>query len=135
MRRDQLLVAATVVLLCTLLLSAAAALLTRPPVPADLLPPGATLAHTAALGGERQLVVARLGPRQGLHDLYAHLSQRGWRLRRANRMPEDQDQVYVRRSLAGYLLEVAIVTRAAGSGGAVSITYWRCVRHLSCARS
>lgn len=133
MRRSLPLAAALAGLLCALLLGAAAAALAAPPAPADLVPPDAALAHVERMGGGRTLVVARLAPRRGLHALHSHLAAGGWRLRRVNALPEDEGQTYFRRSVGGYLLEVAIVTRAAG-GGPVSITYWRCVRHLSCAR-
>lgn len=132
MRRDLLLVSAMAGLICAVLLGGSWALLMSSPVPPDLLPPDATLIQRQAQGGGRSLLLARLGPRQGRHDLYAHLTAHGWRMRRVNVLPDDQDQIYFRRSMGGYLLEVAIVTPTGQGRGAVAITYTRCVRRLTC---
>jgi hypothetical protein len=133
MRRDLLPIAVLAALLCGLALAAAWALLAAPPVPARLLPADAVIAHTQPLAGGRRLVVARLAPRQGLHHLYRHFTEQGWRLGRANLLPEDDQQVYLRRSLGGYVLEVAVVAPASGRDG-VAVTYLRCLRHVTCGR-
>jgi hypothetical protein len=131
-RRDLLLASGMVALICALLLGAAWALLVASPLPRDLLPPDAVVARVQPQGGGRSLIVARLGPRQGRQDLYAHLTAQGWRLRRVNVLPEDEDQVYFRRSMGGHMLEVAIVAPAGRARGAVAIAYSRCVRRLTC---
>jgi hypothetical protein len=131
-RRDLLLASGIAGLLCALLLGASWALLAVPPVPRDLLPADAVLAQVQSQGGGRSLVVARLGPRQGRQALYEHLTARGWRLRRVNVSPEDEDQIYFRRSVGGHLLEVAIVAQTGQGRSAVTISYSRCVRRLTC---
>jgi hypothetical protein len=132
MRRDLLLASGLVGLICALLLGATWALLAAPPVPRDLLPADAALLQVQAQGGGRQLVTARLAPRQGLQTLFKHLTARGWRMRRVNALPDEPVQTYFRRSMAGYLLEVATVTRWGQGRGGVRIAYTRCVRHLTC---
>lgn len=131
-RRDLLLASTMAGLLCALLLAGAWGLLAAPPVPADLLPASATVTQVRRQGFGRSLVLAQLGPRQGRHDLYAHLTARGWRLRRVNQLPDDEDQVYFRRSMGGYMLEVAIVAPAGEGRGVVAVAYSRCVRRVSC---
>jgi hypothetical protein len=131
-RRDLMLASGMAGLFCALLLAAAWGLLVVPPLPRDLLPPDATVAQVRPQGLGRSLVLAQLGPRQGRHDLYAHLTAQGWRLRRVNVLPDDADQIYFRRSMGGYVLEVAIVAPAGQGRGLVAVAYSRCVRHISC---
>jgi hypothetical protein len=131
-RRDLLLASGMAALLCALLLGAARALLVASPLPPDLLPPDAVVVRVQPQGGGRSLVIARLGPRQSRQDLYAYLTAQGWRLRRVNVLPEDEDQVYFRRSMEGHMLEVAIVAPAGRGRGAVTVAYSRCVRRLTC---
>jgi hypothetical protein len=119
-------------LFCALLLGAAWALLVAPTLPPNLLPADAVVARVQPQGIGRSFVLARLGPRQGRQDLYAHLTAQGWRLRRVNVLPDDEDQIYFRRSMGGHLLEVAIVAPAGRGRGAVTVAYSRCLRRLTC---
>lgn len=132
MRRDYLLPAGLAALLVALLLATSWGLLAAPSLPADLLPSEALVVRVEPLGNGRQRVTARLAPRQSVHDLYTHLVSKGWSMRRVNIMPEDEDQVYLRRSMAGYMLETVIVTRASRDRGLLTVTYARCVRRVNC---
>lgn len=132
MRRDLLLASGVAALACALLLGAAWALLAASPLPPDLLPADAVVARVQPQGVGRSLVLARLGPRQGRQHLYAHLTAHGWRLRRVNMLPDDEGQVYFRRSMGDRLLEVAIVAPAGRGRGAVTVEYSRCLRHITC---
>lgn len=133
MRRRVLLIVGAVALLCGLVASAALALLVAPPVPPNLLPPDAVVAQVERAGAGQRRVFARLAQRGGLHDLHKHLTDNGWRLRRVNVLPEDDGQLYFRRSVGGYLLEVALVEPSGRGRGGVVVTYRRCVRHVTCA--
>jgi hypothetical protein len=132
MRRDLLLGWALAALLASLVLGAVWGLLALPALPDDLLPAEATIAQVQSRGASQQ-VTARLAPRQGLQSIYKHLTQRGWNMRRVNLVPEDESRTYFRRSMGGYLLEVAIVERPGAQRDVVTIAYRRCLRHLTCA--
>lgn len=131
MRRDYLLIAALAAALLALL-AGGAAVLAGPAVPDDLLPPGATLISVHGRGPGRVVLVAQVAPRQSRHNVYRHLVGAGWRLRRVNVPPEDAVQELFRRRLGGHLIEAVALTRDPRDRRVVTISYYRCLRRVTC---
>ncbi len=131
MRREIVLPAALLALLGAALAWGAWAILV-PSAPGWLLPAGAIVTQVDQVGLGRQRIAVRMGQRQSRYAIYEHLTRSGWQLRRVNVTREDSDQLFVRRSLADNMLEVALLVPAGTGRDDVIIFYQRCFRQITC---